>query len=44
MTGSLMIASQPAAKLGVADHQAEAAEAEEEIDNIEHALCSAPID
>ncbi len=36
MTGSLMAASQPAAKLGVADHQAEAAETEKEKDNIEH--------
>lgn len=44
MTGSLMVASQPAAKLGVADHQAEATKAEEEIGNIEHALCSAQID
>ena len=43
MTGSLMVASQPAAKLGVADHQAEATKAEEEIGNIEHALCSAQI-
>lgn len=34
--GSLMAASQPAAKLGVSDHQTEAAETEEEIDNIEH--------
>jgi hypothetical protein len=39
-----MAASQPAAKLGVPDHQAEATDAKEEIDNVEHALCSAPID
>jgi hypothetical protein len=43
-TGSLMAASQPAAKFGVTDHHAETAEAKEEIDNVEHALCSAPID
>jgi len=39
-----MAASQPAAKFGVTDHQAEAAEAEEEIDNVEHALCSVRFD
>ena len=44
MIGSLMTASQQAAKLGVTDHQAETTEAKEEIGNIEHVLCSAPID
>jgi hypothetical protein len=39
-----MAASQPAAKLGVTDHQAEATKAEKEIGNIEHVLCSAQID
>jgi hypothetical protein len=44
MTGSLMAASQQAAKLGVTDHQAETAKTEEEINNVEHVNCSAPID
>jgi hypothetical protein len=44
MTGSLMAASQPVAKLGVPDHQAETADSEEEIDDIEHALCSIRFD
>jgi hypothetical protein len=44
MTGSLMAASQPAAKLGVTEHQPETTKAEEEIGNIEHGLCSAQID
>jgi hypothetical protein len=44
MIGSLMAASQPAAKFGVADHQAEATKAQEEIGDIEHALYSAQID
>jgi hypothetical protein len=44
MTGSLMAASQPAAKLGVPGHQAEAADAKEEIDNVEHVLRSVRLD
>lgn len=44
MTGSLMVASQPVAKVGVTDHQAETAEAEEKIDKVEHGRCSAAID
>jgi hypothetical protein len=38
-----MAASQPAAKFGVTDHHAETADAKEEIDNVKHALCSAPL-
>ncbi|WP_428296185.1 hypothetical protein [Hyphomicrobium sp.] len=40
MTGSLMAASQPVAKHGVAGHQAEAAETEGDVDKIEHWLRS----
>jgi hypothetical protein len=43
MTGSLMAASQPAAKLDVTDHQAETTQAKEEIADVEHALCSTQI-
>jgi len=39
-----MAASQPAAKLGVTNHQTEAAQAEKEIDNIKHELSSASVD
>lgn len=42
--GSLMAVSQPTAQLGVTGHQAEAAKAEEEIDDIEHVLGSATND
>lgn len=39
-----MAASQAAAELGVTDQQAETAKAEEEINDIKHALCSVRFD